>query len=134
VTVLLDTSVVIDILRGHPGAIEYGRGLTAPPTCSEITRVEVVRGLRSEERRRTERLFGTFRWTGVDEAIARRAGELGRRWRRSHTGLATADLIVAATAEELGLQLVTLNIRHFPMFPVLRRPYEDPPDHPAASA
>lgn len=130
-TVLLDSSVVIDFLRGHPGAIAYGRGLTEPPTCSEITRVEVVRGLRSDERRRTDRLLGTFRWADVDEAIARRAGELGRRWRRSHTGLATADLIVAATAEELGLHLVTLNIRHFPMFPALRRPYEDPLDHPA---
>jgi predicted nucleic acid-binding protein len=125
VTVLLDTSVVIDILRGAAPAIAYARGLTEPPTCSEITRVEVMRGLRSGERRATVRLLGTLRWVAVDEPIARRAGELGRRYRRSHQGLATADLIIAATVEELGLELATLNVRHFPMIAGLIPPYVD---------
>jgi predicted nucleic acid-binding protein len=123
VTVLLDTSVVIDLLRGVAPAIAYTRGLPEPPTCSEITRVEVMRGLRSGERRATVRLLGTLRWVAVDEPIARRAGELGRRYRRSHQGLATADLIIAATVEELGLELATLNVRHFPMILGLIAPY-----------
>jgi predicted nucleic acid-binding protein len=59
----------------------------------------------------------------VDESIARRAGELGRRYRRSHHGLATADLIIGASALELGLELATLNVRHFPMVPGLAAPY-----------
>ena len=122
-SVLLDSSVVIDLLRGAQPAIEYARGLAEPPACSEITRVEVLRGLRSGERRATERLFATVRWISVDEAIARRAGELGRRFRRSHQGLATADLIIAATVEELGLELATLNVRHFPMISGLAAPY-----------
>jgi predicted nucleic acid-binding protein len=123
VSVLLDTSIVIDILRGAQPALDYARRLTEPPTCSEITRVEVLRGLRSDERRATERLFGTLRWAPVDESVARRAGELGRRYRRSHRGLATADLIIAASAIELGLELATLNVRHFPMVPDLAAPY-----------
>jgi predicted nucleic acid-binding protein len=123
VSVLLDTSIVIDILRGAQPALEYARTLTEPPTCSEITRVEVLRGLRSDERRATERLLGTLRWAPVDEPIARRAGELGRRYRRSHAGLATADLIIAASALELDLELATLNVRHFPMVPGLAAPY-----------
>jgi predicted nucleic acid-binding protein len=123
VTVLLDTSVVIDILRGAAPAIAYARDLPEPPICSEITRVEVVRGLRSSERRATERLFAALRWSPVDEPIARRAGELGRRFRRSHQGVATADLVIAATVEELGLELATLNVRHFPMIPGLAPPY-----------
>jgi hypothetical protein len=56
----------------------------------------------------------------VDERIACRAGELGRRYRRSHPGLALADLLIAATALELAQPLATLNVRHFPMFPRLR--------------
>ena len=123
-TLLWDTSILIDLLRGHPPAIAYARGLVAPPTCSEITRVEVLRGLRSGEQRPTERLFASITWVEVDEPIARRAGALGRRWRRSHQGIATADLIIAATAEEFGLELATLNIRHFPMVADLSRPYE----------
>ncbi|MFL5727027.1 MAG: type II toxin-antitoxin system VapC family toxin [Chloroflexota bacterium] len=122
-SVLLDTSIVIDLLRGALPALDYARNLPETPTCSEITRVEVLRGLRSGERRATERLLGAVRWVPVDEAIARRAGEVGRRYRRSHRGLATADLIIAATALELDLALATLNVRHFPMLPGLARPY-----------
>jgi predicted nucleic acid-binding protein len=123
VSVLLDTSVVIDILRGEAPAIAFARALPEPPTCSEITRVEVLRGVRSSERRATERLFAALRWVPVDEPIARRAGDLGRRFRRSHQGLATADLVIAATVEELGFELATLNVRHFPMIPGLAPPY-----------
>ena len=122
-TMLFDTSIVIDLLRGFPAALAFARGLDGLPSCSEITRVEVLQGLRSGERRMTERLFETIGWVGVDEPIARRAGEIGRTWRRSHLGIATADLIIAATAEALGLELATLNIRHFPMFEGLRPPY-----------
>ncbi len=122
-SVLWDTSIVIDILRGHAPAIGYARTLAGPPSCSEITRVEVLRGLRSDERRPTERLFGTISWIPVEEAIARRAGELGRTWRRSHHGIATADLIIAATADVLGLELATLNVKHFPLPKGLAPPY-----------
>ena len=121
--VLLDTSVVIDMLRGYAPALEYARALDAQPVCSEVSRVEVLRGVRSGERRLTDRLLGTLRWLTVDELVARRAGDLGRRWRASHRGLGTADLIIAATALEHDLALVTLNVRHFPMFDGIRPPY-----------
>lgn len=127
-TVVWDTTVLIDVLRGHPSALAYARALDRLPFCSEITRAEVLRGLRSDERRATERLFGSIVWIGVDEAIARRAGELGRAFRRSHRGIATADLLIAATALEDGHDLATLNVKHFPMIPDLRPPYEPSPD------
>lgn len=122
-SVVLDTSVLIDVLRGHEEAVTYVRSLRSLPVCSEISRVEVARGLRSEERRAAERLFAALDWVPVDEGIARRAGELGRKHRRSHRGIATADLIVAATAVELGMKLATCNTRDFPMFRGLAAPY-----------
>ena len=33
------------------------------------------------------------------------------------------DAIIAATAEHHGLRLATLNVKHFPMFPKLKRAY-----------
>jgi predicted nucleic acid-binding protein len=120
---VLDTTILIDHLRGVPAARDYLRSLTSVPTCSEVTRVEVLQGLRSAERRSTEELFATQHWADVDDAVARRAGELGRRFRRSHSRLALADLLIAATALELGEPLATLNVRHFPMFPRLRPPF-----------
>jgi hypothetical protein len=45
-----------------------------------------------------------------------------RRFRRSHA-LETPDALIAATATHHQLQLTTLNLKHFPMFPELKRPY-----------
>jgi hypothetical protein len=44
-SVLLDTNVLIDYLRGLPAAGRYIDGLAAVPTCSEVTRVEVLSGM-----------------------------------------------------------------------------------------
>lgn len=120
---LLDTTVIIDAMREHGPAVEFLTNLERVPVCSEMTRVEVMKGLRSAERSTAERWFKIMRWAVVDEAIARRAGELGRRWRRSHPGIGTVDLVVAASAQHLDLNVATTNVRHFPMFRGLRPPY-----------
>ena len=124
-SVVLDTSILIDVLRNHRPALAYLTSLAEVPACSEVTRAEVARGLRSAERTPAERLFGALRWVPLDEPVARRAGELGRRWDRHRPGLALADLVVAATVEELDARLATTNVRHFPMFEDLRPPYDD---------
>ena len=120
--IVLDTTVLIDLLRGNRAALVYLRSLTDVPACSEVTRVEVMRGIRAPERDATEALMRAVRWIGIDEEIARRAGALGRTWRRSHL-LATTDLVIAATAQELGAGLATSKIKHFPMFDGLVPPY-----------
>jgi len=124
VNLLLDTSVVVDVLRALPAALDFARGLDELPICSEITRVEILRGVRSGERAFTERTLGSFQWIGLDGAIARSAGEIGRSYRRSHPGIGLADLIIAATAKEFGLGLATGNVKHFPMFEGLQPPYD----------
>jgi predicted nucleic acid-binding protein len=58
----------------------------------------------------------------VTTDIADRAGAFGQRFGGSH-GLSPIDAIVAAAAEFLSADLATLNLRHFPMFPGLKRPY-----------
>jgi len=68
-------------------------------------------------------LFALITWIPVDKSVARRAGELGRHWRKSHPGIDLADLAIAATAEEIGAPLATRNLKHFPMFEGLRAPY-----------
>ena len=121
--VVLDTSVLIDHLRASEPATEYLASLEGRPACSEISRIEVLQGLRSAEKRAAARLFALIEWVPVTEAIAQRAGELGRKWRRSHAGIAVADLAIAATAEQLDATLATRNLKHFPMFESLRAPY-----------
>jgi len=120
---LLDTSVLIDVLRGSEAAAHWLEALNEVPSCSELTRAEVLRGVRSAERSRTERLLGSLRWVPVDELVSRRAGELGRRYRRSHPGLSIVDFVIAATAQLLDAEIATANVRHYPMFPELAPPY-----------
>ena len=122
-SVVLDTTVLVDVLRRNPDARNFLKGLAGSPTCSEVTRVEVVRGLRSAERAPADRLMAEIRWCPIDEDVARLAGELGRAFRGSHRHLSTADLIVAATAQRLALPLATSNVKLFPMFPRLKPPY-----------
>lgn len=120
---LLDTSVLIDVLRGSEVAGHWLGALAEVPSCSELTRAEVLRGVRSAERSRTERLLGSLRWVAVDEPVSRRAGELGRQYRRSHPGLSIVDFVIAATAQLLEAELATGNVRHYPMFSGLSAPY-----------
>jgi predicted nucleic acid-binding protein len=120
---IVDTSVLIDVLRGHAAARDYLASVPHRLIASEVTRVELLRGIRSGERAAVESLCRALAWVGVDEAISRRAGQLGRDWRRSHAGISLADLVIAATALESGAGLATMNVRHFPMFPDLQAPY-----------
>ncbi len=60
----------------------------------------------------------------MTDPIAERAGELANAFLRTHPGVEVADYVVAATAQLLGAELWTRNLRHFPMFPELRDPYE----------
>jgi hypothetical protein len=125
-TVVVDTSILIDHLRGDRRARDLlARGFDSgqPVAGSVLTRVEVLAGMRSGEEAATERLLDLIVWVPVDEPLADRAGELGRRYLRSHPGVDPVDLIVAATVEVLGGELWTRNLKHFPMIPGLRDPY-----------
>jgi predicted nucleic acid-binding protein len=79
--------------------------------------------MRSPERREVTRLLSSLRTFPVSERIAWRAAELMRAYRRSHSGIGLGDYLIAATAQAEGLELATLNVRHFPMFPGLAPPF-----------
>ena len=124
-TVLVDTSVVIDYLRGLEGAatiLEAAR-IQAPLHASEITRAEVLTGMRKREESATRSFLSTLVWHPVDEPVAERAGELGRQWIGSHNSIDSADLVIAATAQLNECELLTCNVKHFPMFKKLKKPY-----------
>jgi hypothetical protein len=124
-TALVDTSVVIDYLRGHPGAAELleAERAASPLHASEITRVEVLAGMRPEEEEGTRSLLSTLIWHPVDSEVAEEAGALGRKWFPGHQAIDSADLAIAATALRVDARLLTKNVRHFPIFAALRAPY-----------
>lgn len=124
--ILVDTDVLIANLRGIDAAREWlrdARARTGRLAVSVVTNAEIIVGMRSPERREVTRLLNSLRPLPVTDMIAHRAGELRRQYRRSHTGIGLVDYLIAATAQVHGLQLATLNTKHFPMFDDLKPPF-----------
>lgn len=124
---VLDTSVLVDHLRGKPkaatelipDAIARGDELWS----SEIVRAELLAGMRPGEEAVTRDLLQLISWVDLDQSLAEAAGALGREYLPSHSGIDAADLVVAALTRQLDGELKTTNVKHFPMFPGLERPY-----------
>jgi len=117
---LLRSCILIDNLREHPPAVRYIRTLATEPLLSAAAIAEVYVGVRNRvEASRVEMLVVL----AVDAEIARRGGELRRRFARSH-GTGLLDALIAATAQVHGARLVTRNARHFPMLDDLLVPYQ----------
>ena len=124
--ILVDSDVLIEHLRGEPAARDWllaARQSSGPLAVSVVSLTEIAGGMRSPERREVMRLLGSLRPFEVTGQIAWRAATLMRHYRRSHSAIGLGDYLVAATALTEGLDLATLNIRHYPMFPELARPF-----------
>ena len=121
---LIDTDVLIEYLRGRERAVEYLEGLTADLSLSVISVAELFAGVRGDEEERALRQFLlTFAILPITERVAQIGGSYRREYRPNH-GTGLADALIAATAEEHGLSLVTFNRRHFPMVSEIVVPYE----------
>lgn len=124
--ILVDTDVLIASLRGIEIAREWLRDTrtrTGRLAVSVVTNAEIVGGMCSPERREVNRLLHSLRPLPVTDMIAHRAGELRRRYRRSHGSIGLVDYLIAATAQVHGLEIATLNTKHFPMFDDLQPPF-----------
>lgn len=114
---VLDTTVLIDVLRGRPAARRLA-GLARthePPLICAINIEEVWRGARPDEHEAIDRLLASLRVVPLGEREGAQAGS----WRREHalrgTTLSQADCLVAAAAVSASAHLATGNPRDFPM-------------------
>lgn len=120
---LLDTNILIEFLRQVPTAAAWFRALDERPLMSAISVLELYAGVRSQrEERDVLTLRNLVACVPIGQEIAEDAGSFMRHFHKSH-GIDIPDAIIAATAEHHGLRLATLNVRHFPMFPKLKRAY-----------
>ena len=124
---VVDSTILVDFLRGNPAAVQLivRERAAAPLEASEMTRLEILAGMRPTEESVTRQLLSTLIWHPVDQEVAERAGGLARRWLPSHRTIGASDFAIAATALGLRARLLTRNVKHFPMFSDLRSPYGD---------
>jgi len=119
--VLLDTTVLIDLLRGRPAAIARLRALKAAGDSVHACAInieETARGLRPSEHTAARALFAGLRIVPLGEAEGWQAGEWRRVLATRGRTLAQADCLIAAAALAAGARLATGNPKDFP-FPEL---------------
>jgi predicted nucleic acid-binding protein len=124
--ILIDSDVLIEHLRGKAEAQDWlvqARESSGPLAISVVSVTEIAGGMRSPERREVIRLLGSMQRFEVTEQVAWRASTLMQQYRRSHSGIGLGDYLIAATALTEGLELASLNIRHYPMFKGLARAF-----------
>jgi len=110
---LIDTDIFIDYLKGIQPAHALIDSDEFDLYYSTWTRKELLAkgGLSASERRAIDELLRRFRMLSVDDAIAEKYWTLLKKYESQ--GLRQADAIIAATAWQRDLPLLTRNQRHF---------------------
>lgn len=115
--ILLDTTVLIDVLRGRPAAerVRLLRRTGDIPFACAINVEELARGVRRGEEASLARLLNGLRLA----PLGRREGEQAGSWRRAFASrgvtLSQGDCLVAAAAVGVEARLATANWKDFPM-------------------
>jgi len=117
---LVDTDIAIDFLRKRDYAKKLledwaKEGLIA---ISTLTHLEIYQGMKAGEEEATNAFLDGLLSIPVDVYVARRAGKLLGNLCSSGVTVGIADSVIAATAMELDVPLLTNNVDHYP-FPDL---------------
>lgn len=119
---LLDTTVLIDLLRGNTAAADFVDDERQDGTSlfvSTISAMELIVGcLDKREAAKAEKLITDFILIPLNPAISQQAYTLVLAFSKSH-GLMIPDALIAATALTESLELVSDNDRDFNMIHVL---------------
>jgi predicted nucleic acid-binding protein len=111
---LLDTDVMVDILRQFPPALAWFSGtVQSSAALPGLVAMELIQGCQSAaEQARTEAQLRRFRWHWPTVGDCVRAYQDFAAFHLSH-GLGMIDALIGATAVGLGEPLATFNVKHY---------------------
>jgi predicted nucleic acid-binding protein len=115
-TVLIDTDVAIDFLRGE----SYTRDFLISfwdmnrAYLSVLSIYELYAGMKEKERESTDDFIGACLIEPVSQEIAAKGGELRASYREQGMTLTAIDCLIASTAILQGHKIATRNARHYP--------------------
>jgi tRNA(fMet)-specific endonuclease VapC len=117
---MLDSSFLIDLLRGDERASSIARSLDDEPvSISSIVRFEILQGLTVKHRRRLEKEFSSLATIPFDADQADLAASIADRLYRKGEPIDPEDCMIAAAAIANGKPLLTRNKKHFARIPQL---------------
>lgn len=115
---LLDTTVLIDYLRGHAEVRARLHALAEEShelSVCAISIAEVFSGLREEDREATAHFLSELKYFDLSFDIARASGEYRYASARRGQALKLTDLLIGATALAQEAILLTDNVKDFPL-------------------
>jgi len=124
--ILVDTDVLVDVLRGYPPATEWLESLKNEEiTLSGFVAAELVQGCADrEDQRRVNQFLSGYRIIWPQPETCDRALALFSEKHVGH-GLGILDALIAQTAVDMDLPLCTFNTKHYSCVQALRtlQPY-----------
>ena len=115
---VLDTDIVIDLLKKQPKVVNRFLSLVASQTAfliSPIVVAEVYAGAFKREHKDIEAFFGMCQHVDADSDTGRIAGLYANQYRKAFQGISLEDYLLAATAKAHRCPLWTGNRKHYPM-------------------
>lgn len=115
---VLDTDIVIDLLKKKPAAIARFLELVEAKTAfllSPIVVAEVYAGAFPREHKDIEAFFSLCVRVDLDIETGRAAGRYANRYSKAFKGISLEDFLLAATAQAHRCPLWTGNRKHFSM-------------------
>ena len=112
---LVDTDVLVDVSRNNQAAIDFLDQLEDSWVMSIITALELIVGARNKkEVSQIDQLVAVYSAIPLTTEIGNSSYGLLRQFAKSH-GLRVFDSLIAATAIEENLTLLSKNKKHFQM-------------------
>ena len=118
---MLDSTFLIDHLRGNPDAIDRFTSMFASgdePLVNAVVVCEVASGLRPEHERALVGILVAIEFVQAGQQAARDAGAWRLAAQRRGVSLGLADALIAAEAHHMGAAVLTRNVRDFELTPV----------------
>lgn len=114
---LLDTTVLIDALRGQPVVqrLRELRDAGQVPWICAVNVEEVMRGTSRAEEPAVASFVAGMRLAPLGRAEGEQAGRWRRGFAQKGVTLSQADCLIAAAARGVGARLATGNPKRFPM-------------------
>jgi predicted nucleic acid-binding protein len=115
-TVLIDTDIAIDYLRGEQALLPLFNRLwqQSEAALSVLSLYELTAGMRESEKAATMNFIAACRVLDITPEIAVKGGELYRKYRTKGITLSPIDCLIAATALHAGCKVATRNVKHYP--------------------
>tara|TARA_R110001583_G_C5528085_1_gene398286 strand:- start:76 stop:462 length:387 start_codon:yes stop_codon:yes gene_type:complete len=116
---VLDTNVLIEILKNNQQTIKQVESLSPPLFVSVISAMELIYGaLNNQELKKLQQFLSLFTIIQLNEKVSQQAFSLITKYAKSHT-LDIPDALIAASCLDNNKTLFTYNRKDFHFIPKL---------------